>query len=151
LLCTRSASKAQQYCIEDGWNPSMSGKDSNANARSTNEDRGSNGEQNRIERRKPMNQDQEWRSCSESPKSKKPGQRRTQKNDPQDVGKRRELNRRPMTNFTTKRSRDSNSNSSRNHLTNGTIRNQNGSARASECDGATNNWRESTGIVNAEK
>jgi hypothetical protein len=80
-----------------------------------------NGEQNQIERLEPMNQDQEWRNRSESPKSKKPSQRRTQKNNPQNVGKRRESNRRPMTNFTEKQSRDC----SRNRLTNGMIRKQN--------------------------
>ena len=55
-------------------------------------DRRSKGEQHRTERRELMNQDQEWKNCSESPKSKKPGQRRTHKKDPQDVGKRRESN-----------------------------------------------------------
>jgi hypothetical protein len=74
----------------------------------------SNGDQNRIERCEPMNQDQEWRNRSESPKSEKPGQRRTQKNNQQYVRKRREWNRRPMTNITEKRSHDS----SRNHLMN---------------------------------
>jgi hypothetical protein len=50
---------------------------------------------------------------SESPKSEKPGQKRTQKNDPQDVKERRESNRRPMTNFIEKRSRERNEITSR--------------------------------------
>jgi hypothetical protein len=79
-----------------------------------------NGQQNWIERREPMNQDQEWRNHSESPKSEKPGQRRTQKNNPQDVKERRESNRRPMTNFIENGSHESNWN----HLTNVKIQNQ---------------------------
>jgi hypothetical protein len=81
---------------------------------------------------------------SESPKSEKPGQKRTQKNDLQDVKERRESNRRPMTNFIEKRSRERNEITSRS-------RTKKKLPRASERDGATNNWSESTRIINAEE